>query len=394
MNLPHFDSFSCTLPWQTDCHFSLLIDGDEFYPRMLDALNQAHQSIELEMYLFESGIIATRYISALVDATKRGVQVRVLVDHVGSFKLQPSDQSRLRQAGVELRIFNRLQHRHWLRNLFRDHRKIIVIDRQLAFVGGAGISDSFSAEVRPDSAWRETMISIEGPAVQDWLTLFERSWYFYNLRQDEAQRKILLGALSDAPDKPLQNGTISQARVVASRGPGNKPIIATLLNKLTKSKQRAWLVTAYFYPSRKLVKALCKAARHGVDVRILLPGPNTDHPSIRYAGRSWYRKLLDSGVKIYEYQPRFLHMKVALVDNWVSIGSCNFDRWNLRWNLEANQEIIDDSFSLSTVAMLENDIEQALQIRLDSWKKRGWYQKVMERFWKWMGRFLARIPND
>src|SRR5690606_24313132 len=155
-----------------------------------------------------------------------------------------------------------------------------------------------------------------------------------------------------------------------------------------------WISTAYFYPSGKLLKSLRKAAQRGVDVRLLLPGPYTDHPSVRHAGRSWYTPLLQDGVRIFEYQPRVLHMKLALVDDWCSVGSCNFDRWNLRWNLEANLEVIDHHFSQNTKSMLVNDFANSIEYTLKKWKQRSLLEKFREHFWKYIGLILNRLTNQ
>jgi len=190
------------------------------------------------------------------------------------------------------------------------------------------------------------------------------------------------------------NRNLPQARVVASRGLGNKPIIGSLISEINKSSQRAWISTAYFYPSRKLVKALVKAAARGVDVCLILPGAQTDHPSVRYAGRTWYRHLLEKQVRVLEYQPAFLHLKAAVVDDWLTIGSCNFDRWNLHWNLEANLEALEPELLQQVSGLLEQDQLQCREFTLERWKGRGWPEKIKERFWKWVAVFLASLPND
>lgn len=388
------ENFSCVLPWREHNDVQLLIDGDEFFPRIFQAIDQASSAVDIELYLCESGELANQFIDALIRAKTRGAYVRVLLDHVGSINLKAADRARLRQAGVDLRFFNRLRRHKRLRNLSRDHRKILIIDCQKAFTGGAGITDSFSQQIKGHKAWRECMVEMQGEVVHDWQLLFERTWQHYNDVHKSEIRQRLKAVLETTPNNPIANRSLPQARVVASRGIGNKPIIGSLLAELAKANSKAWIATAYFYPSRKLVKALAKASQRGVDVRLLLPGPHTDHPGVRYAGRSWYKKLLEANIRIYEYQPRFLHMKVAVVDQWITIGSCNFDRWNLRWNLEANLEIIDPAFTTATNNMLHRDLLNAKEIELERWQKRSYLDRVKERFWKWIGLFLGRFQND
>ena len=394
MNLASSDSFTSILPWRTDNHYQLLVDGDQFYPRIIECIANANSAVDIEMYLFESGAITDRLIETLIAARKRDVYVRLLLDHVGSHNLHHGDREKLRAAGVDLRFFNRVKRSKRLRNFSRDHRKIVLVDCMVAFTGGAGVTDDFSPEHQGAKAWHDAMVEIQGELVHDWQLLFERSWQHYDFIHDEELRAKLRLTFDNSYSAPLMNRNLAQGRVVASRGLGNKPIIGSLISEVNKSKDRAWLCTAYFYPSRKLVKALRKAAQRGVDVRIILPGDNTDHPSVRYAGRSWYRILLEDGVRVFEYQPRFLHLKAATIDDWLTIGSCNFDRWNLHWNLEANLEALDPALNDQVHQLMNNDLDACTEIALSSWKARGLHEKIIERFWKWIAMFLARLPNE
>ncbi len=388
------ENFTCTLPWRTGNHIELLADGDQFFPRILAAIDQATHFIDIEMYLFESGHTANRFISALSAAIERGVHIRLLVDYFGSYGLNQHDVMLLQERGVELRFFNRMRHYKLIRNLSRDHRKIITIDRRIAFTGGAGITDEFSPTTAGKLAWRELMVEISGPVVSDCQILFERAWANHDAIHTEHLRERIHGFNPPAYNAHHMNRSIPQARMNATRGLGNKPIMGALLAEIKKAETCIWISTAYFYPSAKLLKLLRKAAQRGIDVRLLLPGPHTDHPGVRFAGRSWYHALLKDGVRIYEYQPRFLHMKLALVDDWCSLGSCNFDRWNLRWNLEANLEVIDHEFAANVEAMLVNDFAQSVEYTVMLWKQRSLLEKIRERLWKYVGMFLSRLTNQ
>jgi len=388
------ENFTCILPWRSRNHFTLLVNGDQFFHRIFESISAASSAVDIEMYLMESGAICNQLIDTLVEARKRDVYVRLLLDHVGSHNLKHQDRQRLRAAGVDLRFFNRIKRSKRLRNFSRDHRKIVLVDCAIAFTGGAGITDNFSPTHTGKAAWHDTMVEITGELVHDWQLLFERTWQHYDSVHDEEMRAKLRLAFSRDHSSPLMNRNLPQARVVASRGLGNKPIIGSLISEINKASKQAWVCTAYFYPSRKLLKALTKAAERGVDVRLILPGYKTDHPSVRYAGRSWYRELLEHQVRILEYQPSFLHLKAALTDDWVTIGSCNFDRWNLHWNLEANLEALDPQLHQQITSLLEHDQHQCIEITLERWKVRGWHEKIKERFWKWVAMFLARLPND
>lgn len=388
------ESLASTMPWRTDNRVRLLPDGDQFFPRMLQCIEQAQSAIDMEMYLFESGQTAERFITRLCDAAERGVRVRLLLDHFGALRLSQQDATLMRQRGVMLRYFNSIRHYKWLRNLSRDHRKLLLVDQRIAFVGGAGITDDFSPRVSGPRAWRELMVEMEGPVVLDWQILFERVWANHDIAHHEALRQRVLRWKQPAYNAHHMNREVSQARVNATRGLGNKPIMGALLAEIKKAQSHIWISTAYFYPPAKLLKALRKAAQRNLDVRILVPGPYTDHPSVRYASHALYSMLLESGVRIYEYQPRFLHMKLALVDDWCSIGSSNFDSWNLRWNLEANLEIIDREFSQQVQTMLLNDFAHSLEFTLDAWKQRPRWQKLREQLWRYVALVLARLRNE
>ena len=379
-------------PWRSGNHFELLPDGDRFFPRIIEAIESAHSSIEIEMYLVASGQVANRFVDALSRAAARQVRVRFLLDHVGSHDFNQQDRHKLRDSGVSVRFYNRLRRDKKFINLARDHRKIIVIDDQRAFVGGTGITDKFDPNTSHQLAWRELMIEIQGPVVGDWKRLFEHVWSTFkspysiqNWREKIKQYRLYFF------DKTHFSPSTPHARINGSRGFGSDPIKGALISQLRNAKKRAWISTAYFYPSRKLLREIKKAAMRGVDVRLLLPGAKTDHPSVRFAGQSLYSKLLKHNVRIFEYQPRFLHMKVALIDNWSSIGSCNFDRWNLRWNLEANQEIIDADFSNKVELMLLQDFTHCHCIDEKSWSSRSWFQQFRELFWSTIGGVISKL---
>lgn len=380
-----------TFPWRPRQSLHLWIDGDSYYPRMLSAIDQAEHSVDFETYLVNSGAIADRFITALSNAVARGVRVRLLLDAIGARELLPVDQLRLRNAGVELRLYNPLTHKNIAMNLARDHRKILVVDERVSFVGGAGVTDDFDPQVSGHNAWHDIMLESSGRVAADWSELFEQAWTNHTgMPRLSATKRIANYLRHHDFFRPLTGG-VAQTRVNATNGQGHEQIKGDLIKRIRTAKRRVWVATAYFYPSRKLRQALAKAALRGIDVRLLLPGPSTDHPSVRYASRRYFSRLLRNGVMIHEYQPSFLHMKVALVDDWVSLGSCNFDRWNLRWNLEANQEVLDETFAVEVRRMFEADFELSQSISPVSWSRRSWREKWREHFWYQIARLIEFI---
>lgn len=367
--MPHRTPRKFPFPWRLDNRFELLVDGKAFFPEMLGAIGRAQHYILLEIYLFESGAVATRFIDAFARAVARGVTVKLLLDAFGAAKLLPEDRARMTSAGIDLVFYNPIQYRKLLHNMFRDHRKLLIVDGEVAFVSGAGITDEFDSPADPARSWRETAVRIEGPVLADWQELFLRVWNHH--------AETL--ALAPVPARTFQGG--SAGRVVTTSALVVQDIKRSLYSRVRRAQRRVWIATAYFVPSHKVRRALRLAAAAGVDVRLLLPGRFTDHPGVRHAGRRFYSKLLRHGVRIFEYQPRFLHAKAMLCDDWVSIGSSNLDRWNLRWNLEANQEIEDPAFAARVGAMFEADFAQATECRYADWRRRPWHARLREHWW-------------
>jgi phosphatidylserine/phosphatidylglycerophosphate/cardiolipin synthase-like enzyme len=374
-------------PWREENQFNLLIDGPAFFPRMIAAIEGAQQQIELELYLVEAGACAEAIVQALVSAASRGVIVRCLFDGFGAAAFTLSLRKRLTEAGVILRFYNSVHWRRGFRNLYRDHRKLLLVDKELAVVGGTGVTDEFWRPDLNSSEWHEVMVEIRGPLVIDWQALFDRQFHANPRRRAwRPAENFGLPRLPKAPD-----GGHGLGRVAYADSRQHRDIVQSLVRALNTSKTRIWLATPYFLPTWKVRRALRRAASRGVDVRLLLTGPRTDHPSVRYAGHRYYPRLLKAGVKIFEYQPCFLHLKMVLIDDWVSVGSCNFDHWNLRFNLEANLEAMDPALTLAVATSFTKDFAVSSEITLDAWKSRPLWRRVQERVWGWLDRLVVNV---
>ena len=364
---PDLEQFTTTgWPWRLGNEFRLLNDGGEFFARMLAAIEEARRYVLLEMYLVRSGAVATRFIDALGRAAGRGARVSVVFDGFGALGLTRADRRRLLDAGIELRFFNPLRLGNRLSNLLRDHRKLLLADGRVAFVGGAGLTDDFAPGARR-GPWRELMVEIQGPVIADWQRAFARTW-----RRCGPELALVEPPACEAhADGAAGRLSLSEAR--------QRSVLANgVLRRIDSATARAWIMSAYFVPSRRFRKALRRAARRGVDVRLLLPGARTDHPWVRQAARRFYGKLLRNGVKIFEYQPRMLHAKMILCDDWVSIGSSNLDRWSFRWNLEANQEIADADFANTAAAVFAGDFAVSRALSRRYWRQRAWVDRLRE----------------
>jgi len=379
---PYAAAASAGWPWHEGNRFRLLADSDRIFRRMLEAIASARESVLLEMYLVESGTVARRFIDALAACAQRGVRVHVLFDGFGSLGLRTADRRRLAASGAHLIFFNPLSWRKRLRNFLRDHRKLLVIDGALAFVGGVGLADEFIDGKRGRRAWRDLMLEISGPVVGDWRTVFARNW-----NRSGGSPEMPEAVPQPGEEPPSAAGALGR---LALSEAGHRSILANdVVRRIDGAVGRAWIMSAYFVPSRRFRKALRRAARRGVDVRLLLPGP-TDHPWVRHAARRFYGKLLRNGVRIFEYQPRVLHGKMALCDEWVSLGSSNLDRWSFRWNLEANQEIESATFAAEVAAIFTADCADSLQLSRRQWRRRAALDRLRESIAGALDRILDR----
>ena len=312
-------------------------------------------------------------VDALTQAALRGVSVKVLLDSYGAKGLERTDYERLVQSGVAVRYFNPPTHGRLKTSLTRDHRKLMLVDQHVAFTGGYCITDEFLDE------WHDVAIRVEGPVTEDWEKLFVRLWSD-SLTQgshEEALDPQTEAHRQQAPRESSKQGM--KGRVVWGRGGSNQTIRFSLQQRIANASRRVWIHTPYFLPTFSLRRRLMEAVRRGVDVRLLLAGKSHDHPSVLYAGRHYYGRLLRNGIRIYEYQPTFTHAKLCIVDDWSTIGSCNFDHWSLRWNLEANQEVEDRHFAADIVALFEKDLTDSKEILPTEWAQRAWRQRGRER---------------
>jgi cardiolipin synthase A/B len=359
-------------PWRPGNRFLLLSDSAEFFPRMLAAIDAAAGHVLLEMYLVRSGKVAGAFIDALARAGARGVRSCVVFDGFGALGLGAVDRRRLAEAGVELRFFNPLRLANRLRNFLRDHRKLLTVDGRVAFVGGAGLTDEFAPG---PAAWRDLMLEIEGPVVADWQRAFARTW-----------RR--LGTPLALPQPRLRAAGSANGRLALSEARQYSVLANGVVRRIETAHSRAWIMSAYFVPSRRFRKALRRAARRGVDVRLLVPGPRTDHPWVRQAARRFYGRMLRNGVRIFEYQPRMLHAKMILCDDWVSVGSSNLDRWSFKWNLEANQEVADRGVADAAAAVFAADFAVSEVLSRRYWPQRAWLDRLRERIAGALDRWL------
>ena len=328
-------------------------------------------------------------LDALCAAAQRGVAVRCLFDGYGGQGLLSPDRQRLEAAGIQVKWYNPVRWRHGVRNFHRDHRKVLVVDEQFAFVGGTGATDAF---------WQPGQARAVG--MKSWWKSAVRWWPTGCSCLSASGRWIKAGSsggraclCASKPCWPCRQWGTVWARVAFADAVQHRDILYRLVRMLRGSKRRIWLATPYFCRPGECAAVLRQAAARGVDVRLLLAGNNTDHPPIRFAGQRYYASLLKAGVQIFEYQPRFLHLKMVLVDDWVSVGSCNFDHWNLRFNLDANLEALDPSFTASVATCFERDFADSQLIDGKAWLARPWYIRVQQKVWGVLDQLMFKLLN-
>ncbi len=349
----------------------LLRDGVEAYPAMLEAIRSARRFIHLETYMFITDAVGELFGTALAEAAERGVHVRVLYDAVGSWTSRRGFFEELRARGVDIRPFKPFSLGRGLRYLLRrDHRKILVVDGEVAFIGGVNISAHWAPEGQ-GGAWRDDVMRIQGPAVHALERRFVATWRmafqdrFRHWRESRRQRGLA---------RHEQRGDVSLA-VLSSR----RSIHRAYLHAISRARRSVMVAAGYFIPDRKLVAALREAAQRGVEVSLLLPG-KSDHPWLLHATRAFYEKLLTAGVRIFEWQRCVLHAKTAVVDGvWGTIGSFNLERLSLLFNHEVNAVFADPRLGRALEAAFRSDCESCLEVELDVFRRRPFWQKLLER---------------
>jgi len=344
----------------------LLPAAEAFLPAMELAIHHARRYVLFEQYLISSGELATHFIDAFIACKQRGVQVYMLIDHFGARAFTEADRQRIIDAGIALLFYNPAYLSHFFRGLPRNHCKLLLVDGEIAFTGGAGITDDYATREigRP---WHDMMVEMRGPILADWQAHFVHIWRHWD------------GEI-ELPEPASDPAGTQRGRLSLSLRGLKKFVKKALLYQVRHASERAWLGSAYFLPGRPMLRALRAASRRGVDVRLLLPGPVNDHPTVYHAGRRYYHNLLRHGIRIFEYQPAFMHAKLYLCDDWCSVGSCNMDRWGLRWNLEANLECDSPELSAEATAFFEEAFAHSHEITLDAWLKRPFKHRFSEWF--------------
>jgi cardiolipin synthase A/B len=348
-----------------------LQNGNEIFPAMLLAIRSAQTSITFETFIYWSGEIGEEFSQALSERVRAGVMVSVIIDWVGSTKMEQSLLDSMQAAGVQLHRYRPL---HWYnlgRMNNRTHRKLLVVDGHIGFTGGVGIADQWTGDGGDPEHWRDTHFRIEGPVVAQLQAAFNDNWI------------KTTGRLLNGPGYfPVlkEEGQMEAHLFVASPSGGSESMHLMYLLAIAAAETTIDLAASYFVPDKLLIEALIAARGRGVRVRILLPGPHIDALTVKIASKADWGALLQAGAEIYLYQPTMLHTKLLVIDaEFVSVGSTNFDIRSIRLNDEASLNVYNSDFATQMTAVFEADLLEAEPYSLACWESRPLLQKFAEK---------------
>lgn len=348
-----------------------LSNGDEIFPAMLEAIRGARRTILFETFIYWSGTIGDEFADALAERARAGVKVHVLLDWVGSIKVDNRLVDEMRRAGVEVHRFHPLRWYHLARMNNRTHRKLLIIDGRIGFTGGVGIASPWTGHAQDPEHWRDMHFRVEGPVVAQMQSVMLSNW-------SKATGRLLHGEGYFPPPQPA--GDQCAQMFHSSPSGGSESMQLMVLITITATVRSLDISSAYFVPDEVTRLALCAARERGVRVRVIVPGRHTDQHAVRRASRSLWGDLLDTGIEIYEYQPTMYHCKMMIADGLlVSVGSTNFDPRSFHLNDEANLNVYDRGFAARMIEVFEQDLARCKRITLAEWQARPLAEKMKER---------------
>ena len=358
------------IPFTEDNYVRLLRSGEETFQSIFEAVTNARDIICVEFYIFKDDNTGKRLAELLKQKVTEGLRVYVLYDHFGSFMTSRNFWSDLKKAGLNLRASHPFKWSAPRLYIHRDHKKLLIIDGQKAFTGGFNIADEYGGYFRKGKlAWKDTGIYLEGPIAATLFEIFNKSWTAWK------GNPISL----DINTRTIEKG-VPVIPIFTNSAKGRRKLRKLFFYSIDNAKEKIFLTSAYFTPSRRIITSLENAVKRGVDVKLILPGKSDILP-VYYAGRYFYTKLLKAGIKIHNYQGRILHAKTAVFDCcWSIVGSANLDFQSLRRNDEGNVGILNEDFGKQMTELFMEDLRHSTEINVDIWSKRPSYEKALEKF--------------
>ena len=348
-----------------------LVNGDQIFPAMLEAIRSARRTINFETFIYWSGTIGREFADALAERAKAGVKVHVLLDWLGTKKMKRELIEEMERAGVEVELYHPLKWFNAWRINNRTHRKLLIVDGAVGFTGGVGIADEWTGDAQDADHWRDSHFRLEGPAVAQMQAAFMDNWL-------KTHSAVLHG-----PDYFPHLGPAGSCKAQvfqSSPSEGSESVRLMYLLSIACARRSIRIANAYFVPDDLSVQTLVDAVKRGVTVEVIVPGKHIDAHVVRRAGRARWGPLLEAGVAIHEYGPTMYHCKVMVVDDlWVSVGSTNFDNRSFRLNDEANLNVLDPDFARGQCELFERDKARSRRVTLQEWRHRPWTEKLKER---------------
>ena len=376
---PRFPDYLARLlgaPLTSDNAFIVHTDGKAAFPAMLDAIARARHRVSFETYVYSSGEVADRFAEAFEAAARRGVDVRLVLDSIGAQGMDPAQIERLRNAGCQVVWFNEVGGFSIEELNYRTHRKSLIVDGTVAFVGGIGIADHWLRDTEAEPAWRDTQIEVRGPAAVYIEGSFNENW----IESGEIVEPDVLSR-QDGPSGAAQAITVWSGPEGGASGMKLLYLLAIASARTSLDVESPYLIT-----DESTAWSLADARRRGVRVRLIAEGDITDAKPVKFAGRAGYERLLQQGIEIYEYQPSMFHTKVMVVDGVLTIfGSANFDNRSLELNDELNLAVFDPKLAERLLADVERDIARSRRLDLESWRARPLHIRGRERLWSFFG---------
>jgi cardiolipin synthase len=359
----------------------ILLNGDGTYPQLWKDLASAERTITVQMYYSQPGKMADSLAKHLIERAQHKVRVLFLLDAFGSQPLKPEWIQNLKNAGVEVVWLRPLRWYTLQKAARRSHVRVVVVDGKVGYTGGFGLADYWLGDGHHEDQWRETNARFEGPTVAALQATFAAGWA-------EATGELLTGDMFFPKSSFADLGDVQAGLMHTIPSTGSTPATRFLALSIAGARKTLYISNSYFVPGENFMQLLLAAARRGVDVRILTTSDNTDIKTTWYAGRAYYEKLLQGGVRIYEYLPTMMHSKSMVVDGmWSSIGSMNFDNRSVSFNEESNLVALDRRVGAEMDSIFMDDIKWSKEIKLDEFRKRPLSGKILE----WGAQKLRRV---
>lgn len=349
----------------------VLINGDKIFSEMLNAIHGAKQTITFETFIYWGDSIGQEFEKALIERARAGVKVHVLLDWLGSDKIEQKQLDNMLAAGIEIQRYHKPHWSHLTHLNNRTHRKLLIIDGQLGFTGGVGIADQWRGDARNPKEWRDTHFKVTGPVVGQMQAVFMDNWI-------KSKGQVLHNEKYFPAIK--KTGSMSAQMFSSSPDGGGDSMVLMYAMAITAAKESIDISSAYFIPEEFSKNALIEAAKRGVKIRIITPGKYIDTDIVRKASRSGWGEMLKANIKIAEYAPTMYHCKVLIVDHlMVSVGSTNFDNRSFRLNDEANLNVLDANFAKEQTNIFESDWLKSSRITYQQWMDRPFQEKMLEK---------------